>query len=167
MKTTEETGSYEPRVLAFCCLYCAYAAADVAGVMRRSYPESVRLVRVPCTGRIDQIDLLKAFESGVDGVLVMGCLDGQCHYKEGNLRARQTVKLVQARLDKIGLGSGRLECHWISASMGLQFADILTEATERIRSLGPSPIGLSVRRVREAGAADGAERVAGRGSVAD
>ena len=139
--SVELSTSFEPRVLGFCCLYCAYAAADTAGVMGRQYPASVRLVKVPCTGRLSEIDLLKAFESGADGVLVIGCLEGQCHFKEGNLRAKRTVATVQAILDKVGLDSGRLESHWVSASMGSQFADIVTQAVDRFRAMGPSPAG--------------------------
>lgn len=137
---TVEDRDFEPNVLAFCCLYCAYAAADVAGVMGRRYPTSVRVVKVPCSGRIDALDLVKAFETGVDGVLVMGCLDGQCHFKEGNSRARLTVGRVKELLDGIGLGGGRLEFHTVGAAMGSQFADIVTEAVERFRAQGPSPV---------------------------
>ena len=143
----ELSESFEPKVLGFACLYCAYAAADVAGVTGRHYPESVRLVKVPCTGLVSEIDLLKAFESGVDGVLVMGCHEGQCHHKEGNLRAKRTVAKVQSLLDQIGMGSGRLECHWVSGSMGSQFADIVTAAVDRFRAMGPSPAGTGSRRL--------------------
>lgn len=144
--SVELSESFEPKVLGFACLYCAYAAADVAGVTGHHYPESVRLVKVPCTGLVSEIDLLKAFESGVDGVLLMGCLEGQCHHKEGNLRAKRTVAKVQSILDRIGMGSGRLECHWVSASMGSQFADIVTEAVNRFRAMGPSPAGTGSQR---------------------
>ena len=141
--SVELTQDFEPKVLGFCCLYCAYAAADAAGAMGYHYPESVRLVKVPCTGLVSELDLLKAFEAGADGVLVMGCLEGQCHHKDGNLRAKRTVATVQSILDQVGLGSGRLEAHWLSASMGIQFSEIVTEAVDRLRAMGPSPAGSS------------------------
>ena len=156
--SVELSESFEPRVLGFACLYCAYAAADVAGVTGHHYPESVRLVKVPCTGLISEMDLLKAFESGADGVLVMGCLEGQCHHKEGNLRAKRTAAKVQSILEQIGVGSGRLECHWVSASMGAQFADIVTAAVDRFRAMGPSPVGSGGRRLSRQPAPNETER---------
>lgn len=144
------TSEYVPNVLAFCCLYCAYAAADVAGTMRLRYPESVRVVRVPCTGRVEPIHILRAFESGVDGVLVVGCLHGQCHYREGNVKAQRTVRRVRELLDEIGLGAGRLEFHNVAAAMGRQFADIANGAVARLQALGPNPIGLPGRAQGEA-----------------
>lgn len=153
-----DTASFEPRVLAFCCIYCAYAAADVAGVTNRSYPESVRVVRVPCTGRIGETDLISAFESGVDGVLVMGCLDGQCNYKTGNVMAKKVVRSVKTLLDSTGLGSGRLEYHMVSASMGRQFADIVTEAVGRFKAIGPSPLGVPAQHEPQAALPADADR---------
>ena len=138
--STNGSERFEPRVLVLCCLYCAYAAADVAGTLRRSYPECVRVMRVPCTGRVDAIDLLKAFEAGADGVLVVGCVDGQCHFKEGNRRGRRTARSVQEMLEKVGVGAERLQFHGITAAMGSQFAEIVTAAVERFRALGPSPV---------------------------
>lgn len=152
------TAGFEPRVLAFCCHYCAYAAADLAGVMGRSYPESVRVVRVPCTGRVGQIDILEAFEAGVDGVLVIGCLEGQCHHRTGNVMARRTVRRVQALLDEMALGAGRLEFHTVSASMGRQFADLVTGAVERFRAIGPSPLGAPQRALQGALSTDADRR---------
>ncbi len=144
--SVELSESFEPKVLGFCCLYCAYAAADAAGATGHHYPESVRLVKVPCTGLVSEMDLLKAFESGVDGVLVMGCLEGQCHHKDGNLRAKRTVAKVQSVLDQIGIGADRIEGHWISASMGSQFADIVTAAVDKLRTMGPSPVSRGTRQ---------------------
>jgi F420-non-reducing hydrogenase iron-sulfur subunit len=144
--STRDATDYSPNVLAFCCLYCAYAAADVAGTQRFAYPESVRVVRVPCTGRVEPIHILSAFESGVDGVLVIGCLNGQCHYREGNRKAQQTVKRVQGLLDTIGLGGDRLEFHNVSAAMGRQFSAIVTDAVARLQVLGPSPLAANKRQ---------------------
>ena len=136
-----ETSSVNPRVLAICCLYCGYAAADVAGTSQIHYPEAVRIVKVPCTGSIEDIDLLRAFEAGVDGVLIFGCPDGQCHHKQGNARAKKMVARVQTLLHRVGLGADRLEFHGLSASMGAEFAATLTDGVERIRALGHNPLG--------------------------
>ena len=108
--------------------------------MRLSYPSSVKVVKVPCTGRVDVILILRAFESGVDGVYLAGCLEGECHFLRGNLRARRRVEYVKGLLDEVGLGSGRLEMFNMSASQGQRFAELAREMTERIRLLGPSPV---------------------------
>lgn len=135
----------EPVILAFCCHYCAYAAADMAGSMRLQYPSSVRVLRFPCTGKIEVNFVLAAFERGVDGVLVAGCLEGGCHYLEGNLRARRRMERAKILLDEIGLGGGRLEMFNLSSAEGPRFAEIATEMHERIVKLGPNPL----RRPRE------------------
>lgn len=132
--------SFEPQIIAYCCHYCAFAAADLAGVMRLQYPPNVKIIRVPCTGRVDVLHLLRAFEGGADGVFVAGCLEGQCHYLEGNLRAKKRVGYTKKLLDEIGLGADRLEMYNLSAAMGPRFAEIATEMTERVRALGPSPL---------------------------
>lgn len=134
------TNGQEPVILAFCCHYCAYAAADLAGSLRLSYPPNVRVLRVPCTGKVEASQLLRAFEWGVDGVIVAGCLEGGCHFLEGNLRARKRVERVQQLLDEIGLGRSRLEMFNLSSAEGPRFAQIVREMTERLRSLGPSPL---------------------------
>jgi coenzyme F420-reducing hydrogenase delta subunit len=131
---------FQPEVIAFCCRHCAYAAADLAGGSRASYPSAIKIVELPCTGRIDIVTMLHAFEEGADGVLVAGCLQGKCHYLQGNLYARQRVGYVAKMLDEIGLGSGRLRMINISAAMGAQFAELAAEHVESVRSLGPSPL---------------------------
>jgi F420-non-reducing hydrogenase iron-sulfur subunit len=108
--------------------------------MRLSYPSSVKVVKVPCTGRVDILLILKAFESGVDGVYVAGCMEGECHYLRGNLRARRRVEYVKHLLDEVGLGGGRVEMFNMSASQGQRFAQCAQEMTERVRALGPSPV---------------------------
>ena len=130
----------EPVILAFCCHYCAYAAADLAGSLRLSYPPNVRVLRVPCTGKVEVTHVLRAFEWGVDGVIVAGCLEGGCHFLEGNLRARKRVERTQQLLDEIGLGRERLEMFNLSSAEGPRFAEIVREMTERLRRLGPSPL---------------------------
>jgi coenzyme F420-reducing hydrogenase delta subunit len=131
---------FEPVIVAFCCHYCAYTAADQAGAQRLSYPANVKIVRVPCSGKVDALHLLKAFELGADGVYVAGCLAGDCHFASGNLRAARKVRQVRELMAEIGLESERIEMVLMSAGMGDRFAEVATEITERIRALGPSPI---------------------------
>ncbi len=131
---------FEPVIVAFCCHYCAYTAADQAGAQRLSYPANVKIVRVPCSGKVDALHLLKAFEKGADGAFVAGCLEGDCHFNNGNLRASRKVKQVQDLMAEIGLESERLEMVMISAGQGERFAEVATEMTDKIRELGPSPV---------------------------
>jgi F420-non-reducing hydrogenase iron-sulfur subunit len=108
--------------------------------MRLSYPDSIRIIRLPCTGKVDVIYLLRAFQKGADGVYVAGCLEGECHYLTGNLRARKKVEYAKQILDEIGIGGERLEMYNIAASDGPRFAEIAREMHEKIMALGPSPI---------------------------
>ncbi len=135
---------FEPRILAFCCHYCAYAAADLAGVFRAQYPSSIRIVRLPCSGKVDTLHIMQALEGGADGVLVAGCLEGGCHFQEGNLRAKRRVEHLKKILDEIGIEPERLRMVNLSSAMGQAFANIVTEFTEQIRELGPTPIRSSV-----------------------
>ena len=137
----EATGAaFTPKIVAFCCYYCAYSAADLAGSMRLQYPPTIRVIEVPCSGKVDSVILLKAFEEGADGVYVAGCLEGDCHFLKGNFRAKGRVAAVKKILDQVGLGGGRLEMYNLSAAMGTRFAEIALEMTQRIEELGPSPI---------------------------
>ena len=138
----------EPQIVAFCCLNCAYAAADLAGSSRSSYPAAIKIIALPCTGRVDVLHLLRAIEDGADGVLVAGCLTGRCHYMTGNLHAKQRVDYVRGLLDEIGLESERVRMINVSAGMGVQFAELVTEMSVKIKELGPSPL-----RARKAGSA--------------
>ena len=151
----------KPLILALCCHYCAYAAADLAGSMRLQYPDSVRVLRFPCTGKIEPNHILAAFERGVDGVIVAGCLEGGCHFLEGNLRARQRVERVKGILEEIGIEPERLEMFNLSSAEGPRFAAIATEMSERIAKLGPSPL----RQDRET-AAPGTKETAEPGAAA-
>jgi len=128
---------FEPEIIAFCCEYCGYAAADLAGSMRLSYPTNVKIVKVPCTGRFDVIHALKAFEAGADGVFVFGCLEGNCHFEVGNLRAKKRVIYLKQLLDECGIGSERVDMYNMSSAMGIQFAEAAHRVTAKIRSLGP------------------------------
>jgi F420-non-reducing hydrogenase iron-sulfur subunit len=132
-----ERQGFEPKIIAFCCHYCAFAAADLAGTMRLLYPPNVHIVRLPCTGKVDALYLLKAFEEGADGVFVAGCEEGSCHFQSGNIRAKKRVQYVKELLQQIGIESGRLEMFNLSSSMGERFAQIAREFTARIRELGP------------------------------
>ena len=128
------------RIVAFCCHYCAYAAADLAGVLRLRYPAEPRIVELPCTGRIDLLEVLHAFEHGADGVMVAGCLEGDCHFRTGNLNARRRVARIQNWLARIGIEPERIEMVSMSSAMGRQFAEAATDLTQRIQALGPSPL---------------------------
>ncbi|MDO8716636.1 MAG: hydrogenase iron-sulfur subunit [Dehalococcoidales bacterium] len=132
--------AFEPKVVAFCCHYCAYSAADLAGSMRLEYSPNVRIVKLMCTGRVDIIHLLKAFEDGADTVFVAGCEEGACHFLEGNMKAKQRVAQAKKLLKEIGLEPERLEMFHISASNAPLFAAACNEMTERARKLGPNPL---------------------------
>lgn len=140
---------FEPKIVAFACYYCAYSAADLAGSMRLQYPANVRVIETPCSGKTDIRVLLEAFEKGADGVYVLGCMEGDCHFLKGNLRAKLRVKEAKKILDEVGLGGERLEMYNLSAAMGPRFAEIAKEFTERIRKLGPSPLNTNVNKYLE------------------
>jgi coenzyme F420-reducing hydrogenase delta subunit len=133
----------EPLILAFCCHYCAYAAADLAGSMRLAYPDNVRVLRLPCTGKVEVDYFMAAFERGADGVIVAGCLEGGCHYLEGNLRARKRVGRARQLLAEIGLEPERLEMFNLSSAEGPRFAEIVTTMVQRLKRLGPSRLRLN------------------------
>jgi coenzyme F420-reducing hydrogenase delta subunit len=128
------------RIVAYCCHYCAYAAADLAGVLRLAYPGEPHIVELPCTGRIDPLEVLRAFEFGADGVMVAGCLEGDCHFRAGNLNARRRVARIRWLLERVGLEPDRIEMVNMSSAMGRQFAEAASRITDRVRSLGPSPL---------------------------
>ena len=132
----------EPLILAFCCENSACRAADAAGSMRLEYPDNVRMLRMPCTGKVEIDHILAAFERGVDGVIVAGCPEGDCHYQEGNLRARRRVERAKQLLDEIGLKPQRLEMFDLASSEGARFAEIVSEMSQRLTELGPSPLRL-------------------------
>lgn len=131
---------WEPEIVAFCCSYCAYSAAALAGSMRMQYSSGVRIISTPCTGKLEMEHILEAFEKGVDGILIVGCLEGGCHFVEGNLRARKRTDRICSILEEIGLGSGRLRMVNLSDSMALAFVQHIQEITETIKALGPNPL---------------------------
>lgn len=134
------SSTWEPRVVAFCCHYCAYSAADLAGSMRLEYSPNVRIIRILCTGKIDTLHILRAFEDGADAVYVAGCEEGSCHFLEGNLRAKKKVVQAKKLLKEVGIEPERLEMFNISASNSVLFARAADEMTERARQLGPNPL---------------------------
>ena len=131
--------AFEPKIIAFCCQYCSYSAADLAGSMRLQYPTNVEVVLLPCTGRMDILHVLKALESGADGVYAAGCLEGNCHFITGNLRARKRMNHVKGLLEQMGVEPERVEMFNLSAAQGTIFVENATKFTERIKDLGPSP----------------------------
>jgi F420-non-reducing hydrogenase iron-sulfur subunit len=143
--------TFEPVIVAFCCHYCAYTAADMAGSMRLSYPANVNIVRVPCSGKVDTIHMMKGLEKGADGILVAGCLEGDCHFKSGNAKAARRVAFVRQLLEEIGIEPQRLAMVTMSAGMGTRFAQIAGEFTETIRKLGPNPVNASKTNQAAAG----------------
>jgi len=131
---------FEPELTLFTCNYCAYMAGDTAGSLRIQYPANVKMVRLPCTGKIDVRYLLSAFEQGADGVYIMACPIGNCHHVRGNERARARVEFVKKILDQIGLGGERLDIFFVSAGQGAGYALKAREMTERVRKMGPNPL---------------------------
>jgi coenzyme F420-reducing hydrogenase delta subunit len=132
--------AFEPKVVAFCCTYCAYTAGDLAGSMRLEYASNVRVVQILCSGKIDAVLLLNAFEEGADAVYVAGCNLGDCHFLEGNLRAIRTVAHAKHLLAEVGLEPERVEFFHIPASAGPLFAQRANEMTARAKRLGPNPL---------------------------
>ncbi len=128
---------FEPRILGFLCNWCSYAGADSAGTARMTYPPNIRIVRVPCSARVDQMFIVKAFEQGADGVLVAGCHPGDCHYTEGNFHARRRFSLLKPLLEYTGIEPERVRVEWVSAAEGKRFTEVVTSFTETLRKLGP------------------------------
>jgi F420-non-reducing hydrogenase iron-sulfur subunit len=132
---------YEPKAIVFACNWCSYAGADLAGVSRMQYPPNVRIVRTMCSGRFDPEFAFRALEKGVDGVLVCGCHPGDCHYREGNLKAEKKAEMTSKLLEVLGIDTRRFRLEWISASEGAKFASLIKEFTETLKKLGPNPLG--------------------------
>ena len=132
--------TFEPKILAFCCNWCSYAGADLAGVSRYQYPPNVRIIRMMCSGRVDPEFILHAFQKGIDGVMVIGCHIGDCHYVSGNLEAEKKVKMVKKLLEIVGFESDRLALEWVSAAEGLRFSRLITDFVEKVRRLEPNPL---------------------------
>jgi coenzyme F420-reducing hydrogenase delta subunit len=140
MSTPENVpnSGFEPRIAAFLCNWCSYAGADLAGISRIQYPPSIRVIRVPCSGRVDPFYVLKALQSGADGVLVSGCHPGDCHYLTGNYVARRRFAVLNDLLQFAGIDAGRVSFSWVSAAEGERFAEVVREVTEKVKALGPN-----------------------------
>jgi len=136
----------EPKILAFLCNWCSYAGADLAGVSRIQYPPNVRVIRVPCSSRINPFFIVKALQQGIDGVLVAGCHPGDCHYISGNYIARRKFAIIKNFLEYIGIEKDRVQFAWISATEGAKFAQVVKEVTGKVKRLGPIRKPANTRR---------------------
>ncbi|MFQ5480932.1 MAG: hydrogenase iron-sulfur subunit, partial [Thermodesulfobacteriota bacterium] len=134
---TAATEKFEPKIMAFVCNWCTYAGADLAGTSRMEYRPNVRIIKLPCTGRIDPLFIIKAFENGADGVLVSGCHPGDCHYTAGNYHAKRRWIAFRSLMDFTGIDTRRLQFSWISASEALKWVDLINNVTDEIKALGP------------------------------
>lgn len=138
MSEEQEKGDWEPKIIAIVCNWCTYAGADLAGISRIQYPPSVRIVRVPCTGRINPFYIVKALQEGADGVIVSGCHPGECHYLTGNMIARRKFAMLKSFLNYIGVEGDRTIFTWVSASEGERFAQVIRQVTAAVKALGPA-----------------------------
>jgi F420-non-reducing hydrogenase iron-sulfur subunit len=140
---------FEPKIVGFLCNWCSYAGADLAGTSRKKYPPNMRVIRVMCSGRVDERLILKAFTAGADGVLVCGCHPGDCHYQKGNLNTRRRMTGLLPFLEAVGIGKDRLRLEWVSASEGPKMAETVKSFTQTIRELGPSPLSKTRAKVSD------------------
>ncbi len=132
-----ENNGFEPKIVAYVCNWCTYLGADLAGTNRLEYPPNVRIIRLPCTGRIDFNLIIKAFEMKADAVLVSGCHPGDCHYTAGNYHARRRWILFRKLLDYVGIDVRRITFSWVSAAEGAKWAELVNTVTDDVRKLGP------------------------------
>ena len=137
VSTPAASGEFKPRILAFACNWCTYAGADLAGLNRMNYPADVRVVRVPCSGRVNPQYVLRALQDGCDGVLVCGCHPGDCHYSTGNYYAKRRMMVFKRMVEYAGYEPDRFQIRWISGSEAGKFRDTIIEVTEQISKLGP------------------------------
>lgn len=135
--TTNKTDRFEPKIVAFVCNWCTYAGADLAGISRLHYEPNVRIIKLPCTGAIEPMFLIKALEKGADGILVSGCHPGDCHYIEGNYHARRRWTVLIELMDFCGINRERIHFSWVSAAEGKKWVELVNKITQKIRSLGP------------------------------
>ena len=137
-KEIDVNTTWEPKIVAFLCNWCSYAGADLAGTSRIQYPPNIRIIRLPCSGRINPLYIIKALVEGADGVMVSGCHPGDCHYLSGNLYARRRFTMLKKLLATAGIESDRVQFTWVSASEGSRFASVVDEVTSKVKSLGPN-----------------------------
>ena len=131
---------FEPKIVGFLCNWCSYAGADLAGTSRMSYPQNIRIIRVPCSGRVDPLFVVKTLLDGADGVMVLGCHPGDCHYQQGNFIAQRRYSIMHRLLEFSGFETDRLYVDWVSASEGRKFAEVVTAFTKQVKDLGPNPL---------------------------
>ena len=136
----EESGDWQPHIITFCCNWCSYAGADLAGVSRLQMPTNFRVIRTMCSARVDPEFVLRAFSKGADGVLVLGCHPADCHYIGGNYRTRRRIALLRMLLEQYGFDPDRLKLEWVSASEGPKFQQTITEFINTIKEIGPNPL---------------------------
>jgi F420-non-reducing hydrogenase iron-sulfur subunit len=129
---------FEPKILGFLCRWCSYAGADLAGTSRKKYPANIRIIKIPCSGRIDPLLIVRALRLGFDGVLVSGCHPGDCHYQTGNYRARRRMAITKKFLEYVGVEPQRVQASWVSASEGGKFAEVVTEITNDLKQISPN-----------------------------
>ena len=129
---------WEPKIVAFLCHWCSYAGADLAGISRIQYPPNIRVIRVPCSGAVNPLYILKALREGADGVLVSGCHPGDCHYLSGNYFARRKFFVLHELLQWLGVEKDRVQFSWVSASEGQKFSQVVEETVEKVKKLGPA-----------------------------
>jgi coenzyme F420-reducing hydrogenase delta subunit len=129
--------NFEPKIVAFVCNWCTYAGADLTGTSRIKYSPDVKIIRFPCTGRIDFMLLLKAFSNGADGIIVSGCHPNDCHYTSGNFHARRRWIVFRSLLDFLGIDTRRIVFSWVSAAEGAKWAEIVNTTVDEIKKLGP------------------------------
>lgn len=141
--------NFEPKIVAFCCNWCSYAGADLAGTSRIQYSPNIRVIRVMCSGRVNPLFVIKALSIGADGVLVLGCHPGDCHYIEGNYKTMRRIPLLKKMMKQLGIEDERVRLEWVSASEGAKFAEVTNNFTQTIRNLGPSSLGNSKQSSKE------------------
>ena len=137
---TDNTVAWEPKIVAFLCNWCSYAGADLAGTSRMQYPPNIRIIRLPCSGRINPLYIIKALVDGADGIMVSGCHPGDCHYLTGNMYARRRFVMLKRLLTTAGIEPDRVHFTWVSASEGNRFASVVEEVVSKVRILGPNRI---------------------------
>ncbi len=141
--------NFEPKIVAFCCNWCSYAGADLAGTSRIQYSPNIRVIRVMCSGRVNPLFVIKALSIGADGVLILGCHPGDCHYIEGNYKTMRRIPLLKKMMKQLGIEEERVRLEWVSASEGAKFAEVTNNFTQTIRNLGPSSLGNSKQSSKE------------------
>ncbi len=140
---------FEPKIVGFLCRWCSYTGADLAGTSRIQYPSNLAAIRVMCSGRVDPVFIVKALKDGADGVLIAGCHPGDCHYSEGNYKTMRRYPMLLDLLDQFGIDRQRVRLEWISASEGEQFATVVKDFTEQLKSLGPLRWQESIEAISE------------------